>query len=302
MKKNSMFNPRTQKSRIAQTAVFLCIIAACLLGILILWPAGARAGIQPVPITSAGGGPTSPAPADNTSAQGKTTPSPAPVSAKLAIIVDDAGYNLTKLERLLTFPGKLTIAVLPQVLYSRRSAELIHNAGKEVLLHLPMQPEGNEDPGPGVITVNQNPGEITSVLEKDIATVPYAAGINNHMGSLATTDAQVVGLLLAYCKQHGLFFLDSKTTAASVVTRLAPEYDLPVLSRDLFLDNDRGKAHIKATIIHGMELARKHGYAVLIGHVHDDLIETLLEMYPLFVKQGFDLVTASELLQFLEKR
>jgi polysaccharide deacetylase 2 family uncharacterized protein YibQ len=298
MKKQTVFNPRSEKSRITQTMLLLVVIAACLIFILLLLPpasAGASHAAGRNNTANMTSGAANPSP-------GTPTTQPAPAGGwKLAIVVDDAGYNLTKLRSLLKFPGKLTVAVLPKVLYSTRSAELIHAAGKEVLLHLPMQPEGTEDPGPGVVTIDQDQVQIRSTLQDDLATVPYAAGINNHMGSLATQDKAVMQAVFAYCEEHNLFFLDSKTTATSVIGALAPDYNLPVLARDVFLDNDRGKTQIKAALAGGMELARKKGYAVLIGHVHDELIEVLLEMYPLFIQQGFRLVTLSELLQSLKE-
>jgi len=301
MKKHRVFNLRSGKGRITQTMLLLVIIAGCLVVILfLLLPPHTTGGSH----AAAGQKTTGAAPAaTDTSSAGSPTTQPTPVGGwKIAIVVDDAGYNLTKLQRLLKFPGKMTVAVLPKVIYSTRCAELTHAAGKEVILHLPMQPEGSEDPGPGVITIDQDQDQILSTLEEDLATVPYAAGINNHMGSLATQDRAVMNTIFAYCEEHNLFFLDSKTTASSVSGELAPDYNLPVLARDVFLDNERGKNQIKDALAKGMELARKRGYAVLIGHVYDELIDVLLEMYPLFAKQGFRLVTVSELLQSLKER
>ncbi len=289
-----MLNPRTQKARITRTLCLLVIILSCLVLILFLLPLKPYVKVESDQNPASDTGSTPDNKTVSSQDQSKTV---TPVKKlKLAIIIDDAGYNLQKLKRLLDFPGKLTIAVLPQVTYSRQSAELIQKAGKEVILHLPMQPQGNENAGPGVITIDLDEEEIIATLTLNFSTVPYAKGANNHMGSLATADERIVKIIVNYCKQHNLFFLDSKTTSHSVITELASAYNLPVLSRDIFLDNEKGKDQIKENLIKGMELAHRYGSAVLIGHISDEMTDVLNEMYPLFIKQGYELVTASELL------
>jgi polysaccharide deacetylase 2 family uncharacterized protein YibQ len=294
MKKKSIVNPQTQKARITVTLWLLVVILSCLVFILLLFPSKTDARVESGNEQSSNVQSASHSKSDSPQDQNKTV---APVKkGKIAVIIDDAGYNLEKLKRLLEFPGKLTIAVLPQVAYSTQSAELAHRAGKEVILHLPMQPEGDENPGPGLITVDLNEEEIEAMIALNLTTVPHAKGLNNHMGSLATADEKVVRTIVNFCKQHNLFFLDSKTTVHSLVAKIAGAEDLPVLSRDIFLDNERNKEYIKKSLFKGMELAKEYGKVVLIGHIGDEITDVLNEMYPLLIKQGYELVTASELL------
>jgi polysaccharide deacetylase 2 family uncharacterized protein YibQ len=294
MKKKSIVNPQTQKARINVTLWLLVVILSCLVFILLLFPSKTDARVESGNEQSSNVQSESHSKSDSPQDQNKTV---APVKkGKIAVIIDDAGYNLEKLKRLLEFPGKLTIAVLPQVAYSTQSAELVHRAGKEVILHLPMQPEGDENPGPGLITVDLNEEEIEAMIALNLTTVPHAKGLNNHMGSLATADEKVVRTIVNFCKQHNLFFLDSKTTVHSLVAKIAGAENLPVLARDIFLDNERNKEYIKKSLFKGMELAKEYGKVVLIGHIGDEMTDVLNEMYPLLIKQGYELVTASELL------
>lgn len=290
-----MLNPRTQKGRTVITLCLMVFILSCLVFMLFLLPSKTDSKVESDQYMPPD---TKLTPENKATSSSDEVESVVPVKkGKIAIVIDDAGYNLTKLKRLLDFPGKLTIAVLPQVTYSAQSAELINRAGKEVILHLPMQPQGNENPGPGAITTDLDTEEIIATLTFNLSTVPYAIGMNNHMGSLATTDERVVAIILNYCKEHDLFFLDSKTTPHSVITKLAADYVLPVLSRDIFLDNEKDKADIKNSLIQGLELAHRHGSVIMIGHLGDEMTDVLNQMYPLLIKQGYELVTASELLK-----
>jgi polysaccharide deacetylase 2 family uncharacterized protein YibQ len=300
MKKNIFFNPDSLKKRIRLAFIFLLIIISCLITILLFLPA--KSEIESKLDLKKNYPNSSVLSADNTQKTNNLMKKIPLKRAKILIIIDDAGYNLPRLKRLLQFPGKLTVAVLPQLPLSKQSAELVHNAGKEVILHLPMQPAGLEDPGPGAITVNQDEKQIVNTLTLDMATVPHARGINNHMGSLATTDERVVDIILRFCKNNNLFFLDSKTTPHSLIESRAANDDLSVLARDLFLDNEKGKDFIKEELLKGMEIANKQGRAVLIGHLGEEMIEVLNEMYPLLIKQGYELATASELLMANEEK
>ncbi|MBN1699474.1 MAG: divergent polysaccharide deacetylase family protein [Spirochaetales bacterium] len=216
----------------------------------------------------------------------------------LSIVIDDAGYSLSELTNFLDFPAPLSIAVLPQLPESRESARRILDAGKEVLLHQPMEPLGHEDPGPGAIYTTSTANEIESILEKNLSSVPGAAGANNHMGSKATADEHLMDVVLAFFKKKGMYFLDSKTTPYSVAEQSASLYDVPFFERHIFLDYETDDDIIRTQMKKGLELAVRTGYAVLIGHIRNTVIIDILGEYmPVFREKNVRLVTLSELKQ-----
>ena len=159
-------------------------------------------------------------------------------ATSIAIVIDDVGYSLGQLEEFLSFPGPITFSVLPNLQFSSESARLIFAAGKEMILHLPMEAMNGNDPGPGAIRSGQNDREIRRLLDASFSQVPQATGMNNHMGSKATADEGVMEVVMDYLQSNGRFFLDSRTTAASVGSATARDYGVPYLERDVFLDND----------------------------------------------------------------
>ncbi|MDR1748822.1 MAG: divergent polysaccharide deacetylase family protein, partial [Spirochaetaceae bacterium] len=156
---------------------------------------------------------------ETTEALSPSSPIPAEPSAPekiLVFVIDDAGHNIRQMEPFLALPFPVSIAVLPGLEYSVTAAEKIRIAGKELLLHQPMQAQNPAfDPGPGAITRNTEIAEIGNILEKNLNEIGPVAGMNNHEGSLITADAAAMGTVLQFCRQKGIFFLDSRTTAQS---------------------------------------------------------------------------------------
>ncbi len=146
-----------------------------------------------------------------------------------AIVIDDLGNELAPAERIAGWKAPVAGAVLPGVAFSAASARALARGGKEVLLHLPMEPAGYPKvrPGPGVILRSQTDAEIVHTLETDLATVPGAVGVNNHMGSVATADPRVMRVVARVLSERGLYFLDSRTTEATVAGRTAEEASVP---------------------------------------------------------------------------
>jgi polysaccharide deacetylase 2 family uncharacterized protein YibQ len=213
----------------------------------------------------------------------------------VAIVIDDAGYDLEALDRFLAFKGKLTIAVLPQVTYSTQAAEKIYAAGKEVMLHLPMEPLGDADPGPGVLEVAFTEMQINDTLDDDFADVPHARGMNNHMGSLATQDPTLMTALFSYLKKHGIYFVDSRTTAATLGKEIATRFGVPMAERTYFLDNTPEKKAVIRVLLDGAAVARVKGKALLIGHVNNTVVaEVLEELFDELTASGLEFVTVSE--------
>ncbi|MBA7656910.1 hypothetical protein ES703_64837 [subsurface metagenome] len=207
--------------------------------------------------------------------------------ARLALVIDDVGYNLENLKPLLALPGAITFAVLPNLPFSEEAARLIIEAGKELLLHCPMEPVSGQDPGPGALLTSHTPEEIAQILEANFRTVPAASGMNHHMGSSFTADEAAMGAVMSYLKQTEKFYLDSKTTADSVGARLALQYGVPVLERDVFIDNERSPDYMKQSFLEGVKIARSKGFAVLIGHIHStELKEVLADIIPGLEEEG----------------
>lgn len=215
----------------------------------------------------------------------------------LAIVLDDAGHNLKDLDPFLKFPGPLTMAVLPGLPYSAEAARRIRAAGKEVLLHQPMEAVGGQNPGPGAIYSDMTEDEIKAVLKQNLAQIGPVVGMNNHQGSKITADEKIMEIVLAFCRQNGIYYLDSRTTAETVVPAVAERMGIEIGERDVFVDNIQEKAAMIRFMEEGMQKAEKKGAAVVIGHVwSNELAATLEELYPELIAQGFSLTTVSRIM------
>ena len=228
----------------------------------------------------------------------KSTVIPHKAKWKLYLDIDDVGNNVFQLKPFLSFPGPLTVAVLPHREYSAEAARLAHAAGKEVILHLPMEADDPHiNPGAGAIMTTMSDQAIAQTVESDIESVPYIIGVNNHEGSRATADPRVMDVVLKVVKSHGLFFLDSRTTAKSVVKGIAEHLGVPFAEREVFLDNQQTRSAIESSLKDAERIAEKHGYAVMIGHVWTDtLAQTLTELYPELIDRGFEFGKLSDLI------
>jgi polysaccharide deacetylase 2 family uncharacterized protein YibQ len=217
------------------------------------------------------------------------TPAPAPVAepvrpsaqpvepaerGQLALIIDDAGYDLSDLQPFLDLPMPLAVAVLPNLPHSAEAAQRVRAAGKQLLLHLPMEPEGGEDPGPGALLTGQPAAEIERRLDAALASVPGAIGVNNHMGSKATADPAFMDVVLHALQRRGLFFVDSRTTTLTVAASEAERLGVPYLARKVFLDAVDGG--IEKSLEAAVDAAARGGSAVAIGHVQTEGLADIL--------------------------
>lgn len=215
----------------------------------------------------------------------------------LVFVIDDAGHNTWQLEPFLALPFPVTIAVLPGLPYSGASAELVRKAGKELILHQPMEAIDGLDPGPGALMTSMDDEAIRKRVRENLASLPGAVGMNNHMGSKATSDVRVMSAVLDEARAYGVYFLDSLTIGDSVVHSVASLMRQSTWERDVFLDNSPDKASILRYIGEGAKAAEKRGYAVMIGHVwSSELAQTLSELYPQLIEQGFSLSTISRIM------
>ena len=215
----------------------------------------------------------------------------------IVFVIDDAGNNLHELEPFLDFPGHLTIAVLPGLPYSAEAARRIREAGMEVILHQPMEAVGGQWPGPGAIYADMTAEEIRSILKRNVAEIAPIAGINNHMGSRITANEEIMETILAFARENDLYFLDSRTTGASVVPAVARRLGIEIGQRDVFIDNDPNEASILRSITAGLSLAELRGHVVMIGHIQSAALAPLLHwLYPQLIEQGFSFAAASSLI------
>lgn len=219
---------------------------------------------------------------------------------ELAIVIDDLGNDMKGTEEILNLPVTLTIAVMPFLPTTREDAEKAHQKGHEVIVHLPMEPMSGKASwlGPGAITTSLSDKEIRSRVEGAIEEVPYAVGVNHHMGSKATADERVMRIVLDICKEKGLFYLDSKTTGKSVIPKLAKEIGVPYLENELFFDDIYTIQHIgKQARLLSKELDSDDA-TIAIGHVGVTGIKVatmLKEFLPLYEKKA-SIVPLSDLI------
>jgi polysaccharide deacetylase 2 family uncharacterized protein YibQ len=217
--------------------------------------------------------------------------------ARLAILVDDLGNDSAALSRLLAIREPFSGAVLPALARSRETAEALRAAGKEILLHLPLEPVGGRaNPGPGLLRTSMPASEIQTLLAADLGEVPGAVGVNNHMGSKATADPAFMDLLMSLLRRRGLFFLDSRTTEWTVAEAAARRHGVPFLSRNVFLDDVPREAAIEEQLTKVVAIARDKGFAVAIGHPHPATISVLERELPRVSSEGITLVRVSDLL------
>ncbi len=220
----------------------------------------------------------------------------------LCFVFDDAGHNLFHLEPFLNLPFPCTIAVLPSLPHSAECAERIRAAGKEVILHQPMQAVNlNIDPGPGAVMPGMTAEEIHAVVNANLDEIWPVSGLNNHEGSLITADAESMEAVFDVIEERSIFFLDSRTIAGTAAPEIAAERGMRILERAVFLDNSQDREEIRAAVLQGVKSASKNGHAVMIGHVwSEELAEILAELYPALTAAGYNVTDLSALLASLE--
>ncbi len=219
-----------------------------------------------------------------------------PNAPKLALIIDDCGQWLPTERRFIALPVPLTLSVLPHVHGSAIIAEEAKDAGKGVMLHLPMETLSGMNPGPGKVTTEMTDAQVAAQVEDDLAQVPLAAGVNNHEGSKASADKRVMSDVIGVLKKRGdLFFIDSRTNAASVGEQIASADGVPTAARDVFVDNREDVAYSEGQLRDAEEIAKRTGSAIAIGHPKATTLEAVKAMIPQFEADGVQFVLAQDL-------
>lgn len=225
--------------------------------------------------------------------------------AVIAIIIDDIGNNLAAGQRVINSKLPFTCSILPARPHSISLARLAHKNGKEVMLHLPMQASKSERLGHGGLTSSMSKQEFTRVVDISIDAIPYAQGINNHMGSLLTTNSDYMEWLMQTIanREEDLFFVDSKTTAHTVAADTARNYHIPSVRRDVFLDSiAHDQTFVRQQIQVLLNTAKQQGYALAIGHPHKTTMAVLEQELSKLDNEDVEFVSVNQLIQIAKDK
>ncbi|MFC6458069.1 MULTISPECIES: divergent polysaccharide deacetylase family protein [Paenibacillus] len=188
---------------------------------------------------------------------------------KIAIVIDDLGNDMQGTKEIMELPVPFTVAVMPFLPTTKRDAEWAHSLGHDVLVHMPMEPVKGKKSwlGPGALTTDLSDEEIRRRVIAAIEEVPYAIGINNHMGSKVTADKRMMRIVLEVCKEKHMIYLDSKTTPKSVVPMVAQDLNFRTLENNIFMDDIYTREHIVKQALKVLKHVDDHDTTVVIGHV-----------------------------------
>lgn len=217
---------------------------------------------------------------------------------RLAIIIDDLGYDRSAADAVLALNFPLTVSVLPHLPLSSEVAEEAQRRGDQVMLHLPMESEADgAKPEDIELRVGMNASQVSESLAGMLQTVPYAVGVNNHQGSRATADLALMQALMPALRQRGLFFIDSRTDAKTVAYDTAERNGVRAASRKVFLDDVASREAILKQLELAARDARRDGFTIAIGHPRPATISALSDGVPRLEANGIHLVFASQLVQ-----
>ena len=218
---------------------------------------------------------------------------------KVAIVIDDLGVKNHISQELLHWDLPITFSILPFTPYAKAIAIEAHRKGKEVILHLPMEPHGYPkiQPGEGALFQEMDKETLLRQLSEDIEAIPYIKGVNNHMGSRLMEDSEKMEIILSELKKRGLYFLDSRTTPQTVGFRTAQSLGLKATERTVFLDNSSNEEDVKKQLEELAQISLSTGKAVGIGHPHPSTIKSLKEMIPKLQERGIDIVPLSSVMK-----
>ena len=215
----------------------------------------------------------------------------------VAIVIDDVGIDRPHSKRAWELPGPLTMSFLPYAKDLREQAKAARGRGQELMLHLPMEPTGRADPGPGALLVSLGDAELKQRVTTALDSFDGYVGVNNHMGSRFTANKPDMETVLKLFKARGLMFLDSRTTAQTVGEQTAQELGVPNMPRNVFLDDDESAEAVRRKLAETEAIARRQGFVVAIGHPHEVTLQALAEWLPGLPAKGLVLAPATAVLR-----
>ncbi|PIE43528.1 MAG: hypothetical protein CSA50_04210 [Gammaproteobacteria bacterium] len=213
----------------------------------------------------------------------------------IAIIIDDMGHHQAIGKRFIALPYPLTLSFLPYRAHTQTLARQAHDAGKEIMLHTPMESTSGIALGKGALHSGMSRLSLITSLRKQIRSLPFISGVNNHMGSALTQNGEIMRWLMSELKQYPLYFVDSRTIASSVAANISRQYQIPTQERDVFLDHKVSAQAIDHQFNRLLGIAKKKGYAIAIGHPHLLTLHYLEKALPLLGEKGIALTTISGL-------
>jgi len=216
-------------------------------------------------------------------------------AGKLAIVIDDFGYRPAQENQVLQMSPQISVAVLPDATHAREMATKAHQDGHEVLIHLPMAPLSKQPLEKNTLRPDMSSAEVERIIREAVAKVPYAVGLNNHMGSAMTSSLPGMQKVMQVLNHYNFYFLDSMTIAGSQSTRAAVGTSVKVIKRRVFLDDTQNEADIRKQFQRAVQLAQRDGSAIAIGHPHPTTVKVLQQMLPT-LPADITLVRPSQLL------
>jgi len=293
--------------------VGLGVLAALVLGTGLLAfnhggdpPAGERSALAPAAPDAPSPGASSASPPETSAGSGPASrPDPGLLERgpRAAIIIDDLGNNWAEARAVSDLPYPVAVAVLPDTPYAAKAARRAHSRGKEVLAHIPMEPASADVRlGPHFLRTGMGREQLVATLNANLAGIPYVQGVNNHMGSRLTSRARPMGWVMQALRDQGLYFIDSRTTAATKALSQARSRGLPAAERDVFLDHEPSEAAIRAQFRELLDEARDKGTAIAIGHPHPATLKVLRDLLPEASRQGVEIVPLREVVAVRNRR
>ncbi len=220
----------------------------------------------------------------------------APERAYISIIIDDIGHSRVRGERAINLPASLNYAIIPESAHAKHLANYANDAGKEVMLHLPMANTRQHPMEKLALTSNLDREAFINVFERAVSEVPHIKGVNNHMGSHLTGQPQAMHWLMQAIKSHKLFFVDSRTTHRTVAREMAQYRSVLNARRDVFLDNVRTEAAIANQVKKLKVMAKQRKTAIAIGHPYPETLDYLEKAIPLLAEENIQIVSVSEII------
>jgi uncharacterized protein len=222
---------------------------------------------------------------------------PVEIKGKIAIVIDDWGYNLNNVDIIGQIAQPLTCSVLPNLAYSKEVTGYLQAHGCEIILHLPLEPHEKYRLEQNTILTSMDAQAIRDTVSEDLGSIVYAKGVSNHMGSLATEDLRTMEIVFKELKKRNLYFLDSFVSSKSICADLARKVAIGFAKRDVFLDNEEQYGYIRKQIYKLKLKAKMRGFAIGIGHDRKITLGVLREVMPELEKEGYKFVFVSELVR-----